>query len=76
MKMINQIKKYAPRFNRAKAAVGGGLMMAAVSANAALPSSVTEALGAAKDDGTEAGWLVVGIFAALFVIAIVKRLLR
>lgn len=76
MKMINQIKKYAPRFNRAKAAVGGGLMMAAVSANAALPESVKTALEGAKTDGMEAGWLVVGIIAALFVIAIVKRLLR
>lgn len=76
MKMINQIKKYAPRFNRAKAAVGGALMTAAVSANAALPESVKTSLEGAKTDGMEAGWLVVGIIAALFVIAIVKRLLR
>lgn len=45
-------------------------------AHASLPESVTNAINAAKADGMEAGWLVVGVIAALFVIAIVKRLLR
>ncbi|WP_304335569.1 major capsid protein [Conchiformibius steedae] len=45
-------------------------------AHAALPESVTNAINAAKTDGLEAGWLVVGVIAALFVIAIVKRLMR
>lgn len=76
MKMINQMKKYAPRFNRAKAAVGGGLMMSAMSVHAALPDSAKTALEGAKTDGLEAGWIVVGVVAALFVIKIVKGLIR
>lgn len=76
MKMINQMKKYAPRFNRAKAAVGGGLMMAAMSVHAAVPEDVKQAIAGAKDDGLEAGWIVVGVIAALFVIKIVKGLIR
>ena len=34
------------------------------------------AISAAKADGLEAGWLVVSVIAALFVMSIVKRLLR
>jgi hypothetical protein len=48
----------------------------ATSAYAALPEAAKSGIDAAKADGLEAGWLVVGVFAALFVIAIVKRLLR
>lgn len=76
MKMMNILKKYAPRVNKYQAAAGTGLMSLALGANAALPESVKTALEGAKTDGMEAGWLVVGIIAALFVIAIVKRLLR
>lgn len=74
--MMNQLKKYAPRVNATKTAIGTGLMTLAVTANAALPEAVTNAINGAKEDGMEAGWLVVGVVAALFVIAIVKRLLR
>lgn len=50
--------------------------LVAVQAHAELPETVKTALEGAKADGMEAGWLVVGIIAALFVISIVKRLLR
>lgn len=59
-----------------QAALAAAIFGFSIQAQAALPQSVTEALDAAKADGMEAGWLVVGIIAALFVIAIVKRLLR
>ncbi|WP_238692666.1 major capsid protein, partial [Neisseria meningitidis] len=34
------------------------------------------ALEAAKADGMEAGWIVVGVFASLFVFSIVKRVMK
>ncbi len=74
--MMNQLKKYAPRVNATKAAIGTGLMTLAVTANAALDESVKTAIDGAKADGLEAGWLVVGVIAALFVVKIVKGLLR
>lgn len=70
MKMMNQIKRYA---TSAKVAVGTGLMATAVTANAALPESVKTAIETAKGDGLEAGWIVVGVAATLFVIKVVKR---
>ena len=73
---MNTLKKYAPRVNAVKAAAGTSLITLGMSAQAALPEGVKTALEGAKTDGMEAGWLVVGIIAALFVIAIVKRLLR
>lgn len=78
MKPMNIAKTYAPRINAVKAAAGAGLMALAVAgqAHAELPAIVKDAINAAKTDGMEAGWLVVGVVAALFVIAIVKRLLR
>ena len=76
MKMMNLKEKYAPRFNAVKTAVGGGLMVLGVSAHAALPESAKTALEGAKTDGLEAGWIVVGVVAALFVIKIVKGLIR
>lgn len=76
MKIMNIAKKYAPRINYAKTAAGAGLLALAVNANAALPEIVKTAIDGAKTDGMEAGWLVVGVVAALFVIGIVKRLLR
>lgn len=78
MKMMNVIKRYAPKCSLKKYAnlgVGGGLMMTAMSTYAALPESAKTSIESAKTDGLEAGWLVVGVFAALFVIKIVKRLL-
>ncbi|WII92505.1 major capsid protein [Kingella negevensis] len=68
--------KFMNRVNAVKTVAGAGLMALAINAQAALPDNVKTALEGAKTDGMEAGWLVVGIIAALFVIAIVKRLLR
>lgn len=76
MKMMNVIKQYAPRVNKIKYAAGTGLMATAVAAQAALPESAKTALEGAKTDGLEAGWIVVGVVAALFVIKIVKGLIR
>lgn len=58
-----------------KTAVLGSLAMAPYAAMAALPDTVKTSLDAAKADGMEAGWLIVGIFAAIFVIKLVKRFL-
>lgn len=72
MKLMNTCRKYG-----AKLAVAAAVPLAfATQAYAALDEGAKSALEAAKTDGLEAGWLVVGVFAALFVIAIVKRLLR
>ena len=72
MKLMNTCRKYG-----AKLAVAAAAPLAlATQAYAALDEGAKSALEAAKTDGLEAGWLVVGVFAALFVIAIVKRLLR
>lgn len=61
---------------KTRAAIAAPLMLLAVNAQAALPDSVKTAVEGAKTDGMEAGWLVVGIFAALLVFGIVKRMLR
>ncbi|MBR7236209.1 major capsid protein [Neisseria meningitidis] len=45
-------------------------------ANATLPDTAKNALEAAKADGMEVGWIVVGVFAALFVFSIVKRVMK
>lgn len=74
MKRMNVIKKYAPGVS--KATLAGSLMMLGTAAHAALPQSITSVFDSAKADGLEAGWLVVGVSAALFVIFIVKRLFR
>lgn len=76
MKMMNKMKKYAPRMSAMKAAAGTGLLTLAVSANAAVPEEVKLAIAGAKDDGLEAGWIVVSVVAALFVIGIVRRLIK
>lgn len=64
------------QFSKCITAMFVGLAVMGQTAHAELPASVTQAINAAKADGMEAGWLVVGVIAALFVIAIVKRLLR
>jgi hypothetical protein len=72
MKLMNTCRKYG-----AKLAVVAAAPLALVTqAYAALPEAAKTGIESAKADGLEAGWLVVGVFAALFVIAIVKRLLR
>ncbi|MCP1773445.1 hypothetical protein J2T38_002299 [Neisseria perflava] len=58
--------------------VGFGSVVAATvaapaTAMAALPESVTSSISAAQADGVSAGWLVVGAFAAIFTIKLVKR---
>lgn len=55
---MNKLKKYTPRINAVKVATGTGLMSLAISANAALPDDVKNAISAAKADGLEAGWLL------------------
>lgn len=73
---MNIMTKIKQKGTAAKAAIGTTLMLSAVTANAALPDSVKSAIDGSKADGLEAGWLVVGVVAALFVIAIVKRMIR
>lgn len=68
--------KIMSKVNAAKAALATGLTTFAVSANAALPDSVKTSIDGSKSDGLEAGWLVVGVVAAIFVIAIVKKMIR
>lgn len=68
--------KIMSKVNAAKAALATGLTTFAVSANAALPETVTKAIEGSKAEGLEAGWLVVGVVAAVFVIAIVKKMIR
>ncbi|ATD65555.1 major capsid protein [Neisseria weixii] len=72
MQMMNTCRKYGSKL----AVVASAPLALATSAYAALPDGAKAGIEAAKADGLEAGWLVVGVFAALFVIAIVKRLLR
>lgn len=72
MKLMNTCRKYGAKL----AVVAAAPLALATSAYAALPEAAKSGIDAAKADGIEAGWLVVGVFAALFVIAIVKRLLR
>ncbi|HEZ1957772.1 TPA: hypothetical protein WHP37_001487 [Neisseria meningitidis] len=72
MKFINTCRKYG-----AKLAVVTAVPLAlATQVNATLPDTAKNALEAAKEDGMEAGWIVVGIFAALFVFSIVKRVMK
>lgn len=76
MKMMNKLKKYAPNLSNAIKVGAGGVLMISASAYAALPESAKTSLEGAKADGLEAGWIVVGVVAALFVIKIVKGLIR
>ncbi|UOO78102.1 major capsid protein [Neisseria sp. Dent CA1/247] len=72
MKIMNIGRKYGSK----AAVVFAAPFALAAQAWAALPDGAKQAIEGAKADGLEAGWLVVGVFAALFVIAIVKRLIR
>lgn len=74
--MMKKIKEKCPSLPQGLKWSAGGALLISANTYAALPESVKTALEGAKTDGMEAGWLVVGIIAALFVIAIVKRLLR
>ncbi|QMT33762.1 major capsid protein [Conchiformibius steedae DSM 2580] len=76
MKIMNIAKKYAPRMNQAKLAVGGGLIMLAAAAQAEVPQEVTQALGTAKTDALQVGGMVLGIIVAIFALMMMRRVLR
>lgn len=56
--------------------LGAPLALTAANASAALPESVTNAISSASTDSTSAGWLVVGVFAAIFAVKLVLRVIR
>lgn len=58
------------------ALLGAPLALTAGTASAALPESVTNAISSASTDSTSAGWLVVGVFAAIFAVKLVLRVIR
>lgn len=72
MKIMNTCRKYGAKL----AVVAAAPLALAAHANAALPEAAKTALESAKADGMEAGWIVVGVFAALFVFAIVKKVMK
>ena len=72
MKLMNTCRKYGAKL----AVVAAAPLALAGNAYAALPETAKTAIDNAKADGMEAGWLVVGVFAALFVFAIVKRVMK
>lgn len=58
------------------ALLGSPLALIAGTASAALPESVTNVISNASTDATSAGWLVVGVFAAIFAVKLVLRVIR
>lgn len=72
MKIMNICRKYGAKL----AVVAAAPLALAANAYAALPENAKTAIDGAKADGMEAGWLVVGVFAALFVFSIVKRVMK
>lgn len=72
MKRFNALKKYAP-----KVAIGTGLVTLAGSANAALPTPVTDgitAMIATVSDVETAVWpLIMAVLTAVFIITMVKK---
>lgn len=72
MKLMNTCRKYGAKL----AVVAAAPLALAANAYAALPETAKTAIDGAKADGMEAGWLVVGVFAALFVFAIIKRVIK
>ena len=72
MKLMNICRKYGAKL----AVVAAAPLALAANAYAALPENAKTAIDGAKADGMEAGWLVVGVFAALFVFSIVKRVMK
>ena len=72
MKFLNSCRKYGAKL----AVVAAAPLALAGNAYAALPETAKTAIDNAKADGMEAGWLVVGVFAALFVFSIVKRVMK
>lgn len=72
MKFLNTRRKYGAKL----AVVAAAPLALAGNAYAALPEGAKTAIEGAKADGMEAGWLVIGVFAALFVFAIIKRVIK
>lgn len=72
MKIMNTCRKFGAKL----AVVAAAPLALAANAYAALPENAKTAIDGAKADGMEAGWLVVGVFAALFVFSIVKRVMK
>ena len=72
MKLMNTCRKYGAKL----AVVAAAPLALAANAYAALPETAKTAIEGAKADGMEAGWLVVGVFSALFVFAIIKRVIK
>lgn len=72
MKLMNQAKRHGAKL----AVVVAAPLALATQAYAAIPEEAKTAIEGAKTDGLEAGWLVIGVLAALFVIGIVRRVLR
>lgn len=72
MKFFNACRKYGAKL----AVVAAAPLALAANAYAAVPEDAKTAIQGAKADGMEAGWLVVGVFAALFVFTIIKRVIK
>lgn len=72
MKFMNTCRKYGAKL----AVVAAAPLALAGNAYAALPETAKTAIDGAKADGMEAGWLVVGVFAALFVFSIIKKVIK
>ena len=72
MKYMNQAKRH---FAKLAVVVAAPLALAA-QAYAAVPDDVKTAIEGAKAEGIEAGWLVIGAIAAIFVFTLVRRVLR
>lgn len=72
MKFMKSCRKYGAKL----AVVAAAPLALAANAYAAVPEDAKTAIQGAKADGMEAGWLVVGVFAALFVFTIIKRVIK
>lgn len=72
MKIMNTCRKFGAKL----AVVAAAPLALAANAYAALPENAKTAIDGAKADGMEAGWLVIGVFAALFVFAIIKKVIK
>lgn len=72
MKYMTQAKRHGAKL----AVVVAAPLALAAQAYAAIPEDAKNAIEGAKTDGIEAGWLVIGAIAAIFVFSLVRRVLR
>ena len=72
MKYMNQVKRHGAKL----AVVVAAPLALAAQAYAAIPADTKTAIDGATADGIEAGWLVIGAIAAIFVFSLVRRVLR